>query len=175
MKSGQPAELTLLKGANSCGAHGVFDCTVFSTDECRVKSYRVCAWTTVTTPAWRISLISISKVLRHQCSQGQGSKGSGSKGHRFTKDGEIDPYIRLWRRPAQMTFPINSATSAVRAALESDTQHGAVVPPLHLSSNYTFENFGKRSGSTITLAVATRREMRWRMHCVSWRVVLEQR
>jgi len=31
----------------------------------------------------------------------------------------------------------------VRAALESDAQHGAVVPPLHLSSNYTFEGFGR--------------------------------
>jgi cystathionine gamma-synthase len=30
----------------------------------------------------------------------------------------------------------------VRAAIESDTQHGAVVPPLHLSSNYAFEGFG---------------------------------
>lgn len=31
-----------------------------------------------------------------------------------------------------------SATRAVRASLESDTQFGAVVPPLHLSSNFTF-------------------------------------
>jgi cystathionine gamma-synthase len=31
----------------------------------------------------------------------------------------------------------------VRAALESDAQYGAVVPPLHLSSNYTFEGFGR--------------------------------
>jgi len=41
-----------------------------------------------------------------------------------------------------MTFSVDSATAAVRAAIESDTQHGAVVPPLHLSSNYTFEEFG---------------------------------
>jgi cystathionine gamma-synthase len=31
----------------------------------------------------------------------------------------------------------------VRAAIESDTQHGAVVPPLHLSSNYAFAAFGE--------------------------------
>jgi cystathionine gamma-synthase len=31
----------------------------------------------------------------------------------------------------------------VRAAIESDTQHGAVVPPLHLSSNYAFAGFGE--------------------------------
>ena len=41
-----------------------------------------------------------------------------------------------------MTSPADPATLAVRAALESDSQHGAVVPPLHLSSNYTFERFG---------------------------------
>ncbi len=37
-----------------------------------------------------------------------------------------------------------SATRAVRAAIESDTQHGAVVPPLHLSSNYAFAGFGEK-------------------------------
>ncbi len=36
------------------------------------------------------------------------------------------------------------ATTAVRASLESDSQHGAVVPPLHLSSNYTFAGFGEK-------------------------------
>ena len=35
------------------------------------------------------------------------------------------------------------ATRAVRASLESDTQFGAVVPPLHLSSNFTFSGFDK--------------------------------
>lgn len=41
-----------------------------------------------------------------------------------------------------MPTPARPATRAVRASLESDTQHGAVVPPLHLSSNYSFESFG---------------------------------
>lgn len=41
-----------------------------------------------------------------------------------------------------MTSEISTATRAVRAAIESDTQHGAIVPPLHLSSNYAFEAFG---------------------------------
>ena len=41
-----------------------------------------------------------------------------------------------------MTSRVSKATSAVRASIESDTQHGAVVPPLHLSSNYTFAGFG---------------------------------
>ena len=42
-----------------------------------------------------------------------------------------------------MTDPSSKATSAVRASIESDTQFGAVVPPLHLSSNYTFAGFGE--------------------------------
>ncbi len=33
-------------------------------------------------------------------------------------------------------------TRAVRAGIESDTQHGAVVPPLHLSTNYSFTGLG---------------------------------
>jgi cystathionine gamma-synthase len=32
----------------------------------------------------------------------------------------------------------------VRAGIESDSQHGAVVPPLHLSTNYTFEGYGRK-------------------------------
>ena len=36
------------------------------------------------------------------------------------------------------------ATRAVRASLETDEQHGAVIPPLFLSSNYTFAGFGEK-------------------------------
>ena len=36
----------------------------------------------------------------------------------------------------------DSRTRAVRAGLVSDSQHGAVIPPLHLSTNYTFEDLG---------------------------------
>ena len=43
-----------------------------------------------------------------------------------------------------MKSEISTATLAVRAAIESDTQHGAVVPPLHLSSNYAFAGFGQK-------------------------------
>jgi cystathionine gamma-synthase len=39
---------------------------------------------------------------------------------------------------------ISPCTRAVRAGIESDTQHGAVVPPLHLSTNYTFEGFARK-------------------------------
>ena len=42
-----------------------------------------------------------------------------------------------------MTSTVSNATSAVRASIESDTQHGAVVPPLHLSSNYAFVGLGQ--------------------------------
>lgn len=35
-------------------------------------------------------------------------------------------------------------TRAVRAGIESDTQYGAVVPALHLSTNYSFEGLGRK-------------------------------
>lgn len=38
---------------------------------------------------------------------------------------------------------VKPATAAVRAGLCSDAHHGAVVPPLHLSSNFTFAGFGQ--------------------------------
>jgi cystathionine gamma-synthase len=34
-------------------------------------------------------------------------------------------------------------TRAVRAAVDSDEQHGAVMPPIVLSTNFTFEGFGR--------------------------------
>ena len=37
-----------------------------------------------------------------------------------------------------------SCTHAVRAGIESDLQHGAVVPPLYLSTNYAFAGFGRK-------------------------------
>lgn len=43
-----------------------------------------------------------------------------------------------------MTSSANTATRAVRASIESDTQHGAVVPPLHLSSNFAFAGLGEK-------------------------------
>lgn len=38
----------------------------------------------------------------------------------------------------------SETTRAVRAALESDTQHGAVVPPIHLSSTFAFAGYGQK-------------------------------
>jgi cystathionine gamma-synthase len=35
-------------------------------------------------------------------------------------------------------------TRAVRAGVESDTQHGSVMPPIHLSSTFAFEGFGEK-------------------------------
>ena len=42
-----------------------------------------------------------------------------------------------------MTSQASKATRAVRASIESDTHHGAVVPPLHLSSNFAFAEFAE--------------------------------
>jgi cystathionine gamma-synthase len=43
-----------------------------------------------------------------------------------------------------MTKSIDTATIAARAAIESDTQFGAVVPPLYLSTNFAFAGFGEK-------------------------------
>ena len=42
-----------------------------------------------------------------------------------------------------MTSSASQATRAVRASIESDSQYGAVVPPLHLSSNFAFAGLGE--------------------------------
>jgi cystathionine gamma-synthase len=39
---------------------------------------------------------------------------------------------------------VKDSTLAARAGLGADTQHGAVMPPLHLSANFSFECFGKK-------------------------------
>jgi cystathionine gamma-synthase len=49
-----------------------------------------------------------------------------------------------------MSWQPAPATRAVRAALESDTQHGAVVPPLHLTSTFAFKCFGEKRGYDYT-------------------------
>jgi cystathionine gamma-synthase len=43
---------------------------------------------------------------------------------------------------ADITKETTASTRAVRAGIESDTQHGAIVPPLHLSTNYSFDGLG---------------------------------
>lgn len=40
--------------------------------------------------------------------------------------------------------PLHLATRTVRAGLESDLHHGAVVPPIHLSSTFTFDGFDRK-------------------------------
>ena len=35
-------------------------------------------------------------------------------------------------------------TRAVRAALDTDTQFGAVVPPIHLTSTFSFAGYGEK-------------------------------
>lgn len=42
-----------------------------------------------------------------------------------------------------MTHRASSRTRAVRAGIASETQYGAVVPPLHLTSNFTFADIGE--------------------------------
>ena len=49
-----------------------------------------------------------------------------------------------------MSDTFSSATRAVRAALESDAHHGAVVPPIHLSSTFAFKAFGEKGAYDYT-------------------------
>lgn len=39
---------------------------------------------------------------------------------------------------------ISRLTAAIRAGIETDTQHGSVVPPLYLSTNYAFAGFDQK-------------------------------
>jgi cystathionine gamma-synthase len=39
---------------------------------------------------------------------------------------------------------LNPRTRTVRAALDTDRHHGAVIPPIHLSATYSFERFGTK-------------------------------
>ncbi len=56
-----------------------------------------------------------------------------------------DITILAGTRPATLSpIPKERATVAVRAGIESDRHHGSVVPPLHLSSNFTFEALGEK-------------------------------
>ena len=43
-----------------------------------------------------------------------------------------------------MSNAYSSTTRAVRAALESDSQYGAVIPPIHLTSTFAFKGFGEK-------------------------------
>ena len=49
-----------------------------------------------------------------------------------------------------MSHRKSPATQAVRAALESDTQHGGVVPPIYLTSTYAFTAFGEKGAYDYT-------------------------
>jgi cystathionine gamma-synthase len=40
--------------------------------------------------------------------------------------------------------PRRASTRAVRAGIATDLHHGAVVPPIHLSSTFAFDGFGKK-------------------------------
>jgi cystathionine gamma-synthase len=43
-----------------------------------------------------------------------------------------------------MTDQASIKTRTVRAALETDTQHGAVVPPIHLTTTFAFGGYGEK-------------------------------
>ena len=45
-----------------------------------------------------------------------------------------------------MSAPLDPRTRSVRAALDSDPVHGSVVPPIHLTSTFSFAAFGVKRG-----------------------------
>jgi cystathionine gamma-synthase len=47
------------------------------------------------------------------------------------------------RRKPRLTL-FDPSTVAVRAGLDKDAAYGSVMPPLHLSSNFSFEGFGRK-------------------------------
>lgn len=47
-------------------------------------------------------------------------------------------------RQSSARAPQRAATRAVRAGIATDLHHGAVVPPIHLSSTFAFDGFGKK-------------------------------
>jgi len=49
-----------------------------------------------------------------------------------------------------MRKPWQPATVSARAAIETDTQHHAVVPPIHLSSTFAFRAFGEKGAYDYT-------------------------
>jgi cystathionine gamma-synthase len=67
--------------------------------------------------------------------------------------------IRMSQAPT--AIDARRATRAVRAGIDRDAAYGAVVPPLVLSSNFSFAGFA-RSASTTTPAAAIRPATCWR-------------
>ena len=49
-----------------------------------------------------------------------------------------------------MKKKLNKETITSRAGIESDQQHGSVVPPLYLSTNFVFDELGKEQAYEYT-------------------------
>jgi cystathionine gamma-synthase len=54
--------------------------------------------------------------------------------------------------------PPRPATRAVRAGVATDLHHGAVIPPIHLSSTFSFDGFGKKRAFDYTRTANPTRE-----------------
>jgi cystathionine gamma-synthase len=59
----------------------------------------------------------------------------------FLKEAEVLGEVLRAQLGTASALP-SATTRSVRAAIGSDREHGAVVPPLHLSATYTFPQFG---------------------------------
>ncbi len=54
------------------------------------------------------------------------------------------PAINLFIDPMTEKKPFSVLTATIRAGIETDEQFGSVSPPIHMSTNYTFEGLGKK-------------------------------
>lgn len=59
-------------------------------------------------------------------------------------DSDGVPVTHYAARAAARRSDCAPATTAVRAGIGTDTQHGAVIPPIQLSTTFTFEEFGAK-------------------------------
>jgi cystathionine gamma-synthase len=107
---------------------------------------------TVTTPATLVSVDSDTLVPPWLMRQLADDLGSHNVLHEITSPFGHDAFLkehaaigRIVRNALAIGGPIvrrrSRSTGAVRAALEADIQHHAVMPPIHLSANFAFTDF----------------------------------
>lgn len=61
----------------------------------------------------------------------------------MTNFNDTDSHVSNINESNRIQNQYASETIAVRAGIETDTQHGAITPPLYLSSNYSFADFNQ--------------------------------
>ena len=63
---------------------------------------------------------------------------------RDRKNEKSNPMIENSLRQNEKTTDTNIQTTLIRSGIGNDTAHGSVMPPLYMSSNYTFKDLGEK-------------------------------